>query len=51
MKASLNSFESRCAGLHPLQDPEDVILDFAESRVLDHSALEACSASGSFRWY
>ena len=24
-----------------LQDPDDVILDFAESRVLDHSALEA----------
>ena len=26
-----------------LQDPDDVILDFAESRVLDHSALEAGS--------
>jgi len=34
-------------GFTPKQDPNDVVLDFANSRVMDHSALEAINALAS----
>jgi len=38
---SIRNFQEK---FHPRQDPDDVIIDFAESRVCDHSGIEAINS-------